>query len=367
NEDYDIVHLSERAGHYLQIAGGEPSNNLLKLVRPELRLELRSALYQAVQRRTNVEARNLPLHLDERSETVNIHVRPVLRPDDTARGFLLVLFEPATGSPTNDGEVVLATAEPVAHQLEEELMRLRAQLRTAIEQHEFQAEELKASNEELQAMNEELRSAAEELETSKEELQSINEELTTVNQELKVKVEETTLSSNNLQNLINSTDIGTVFLDRSFRVNLYTPAVRSIFNLIPSDAGRPLSDITNRLDYAHLLDDAESVLETLHAVEREVKTADGRDYLMRILPYRTSDDRIQGVVVTFVDITERKRAEDELRARNEELERFNRAVVDRELRMVELKKEINALLTRLGEPARYTIEANGPNVAPEAG
>src|SRR4029079_12593429 len=127
-------------------------------------------------------------------------------------------------------------------------MRLKAQLRSSNEQHEFQQEELKASNEELQAMNEELRSAAEELETSKEELQSINEELRTVNQELKVKVEETTLASNNLQNLINSTELGTIFLDRSFRVAFFTPAARGLFNLIPNDIGRPLSDITNKLE-----------------------------------------------------------------------------------------------------------------------
>ena len=128
-------------------------------------------------------------------------------------------------------------------------MRVKTQLRDSVEQHEFRAEELRASNEELQSMNEELRSAAEELETSKEELQSINEELRTVNQELKVKIDETILNNNNLNNLINSSDIGTIFLDRNFTVAFFTPAARQIFNLIPSDRGRPLSDITNRLEY----------------------------------------------------------------------------------------------------------------------
>jgi two-component system, chemotaxis family, CheB/CheR fusion protein len=226
NEEYDIVHLTERAGRYLQVAGGEPSQNLLKLIRPELRLELRTALYQATQRQTNVEARNLKFRINGHTEAVNIHIRPVLREGDTARGFMLVIFEPNV-SATSDEEKVFTSDEPMARQLEEELMRLKAQLRTTNEHHEVQAEELKASNEELQAMNEELRSAAEELETSREELQSINEELTTVNQELKVKIEEATLTSNNLQNLINSTDIGTIFLDRSFRVNLFTERVRS--------------------------------------------------------------------------------------------------------------------------------------------
>ncbi|HVF27128.1 MAG TPA: CheR family methyltransferase, partial [Pyrinomonadaceae bacterium] len=309
NEEYDIVHLSERAGKYMRVAGGEPSNNLLKVIRPELRLELRSALYQAVGRRTNLEVKNLIVQSDGRRETINIHVRPVLRPDDAARGFLLVLFEPATGA-AETSEAAYSSPEPVARQIEEELMKVRAQLRSSSEQHELHAEELKASNEELQAMNEELRSAAEELETSTEELQSVNEELTTVNQELKIKVEEITQVNNDFQNLINSTDIGTVFLDRSFRVNLFTPAASRIFNLIPADFGRPISDITHRLETDGLLHDAETVLDTLQTIEREARTNDGRTYLLRVLPYRTTEDRINGVVASFIDITERKRAEE---------------------------------------------------------
>jgi PAS domain S-box-containing protein len=321
-EDYDIVHVSERAGRFLQVAGGEPSNNLLKLVRPELRLELRTALYQATQRRTNVEARNLKVRADDRTEAVTLHVRPVLSDSDTARGFLLVLFEPGDER-AGDEERVPTSAEPVARQLEEELVRLKGQVRASNEQHELQAEELKASNEELQAMNEELRSTAEELETSKEELQSINEELRTVNQELKVKVEETTIAGNNLQNLINSTDMGTIFLDRGLRVNLFTPAACQIFNLLPADVGRQLSDITHRLEHNSLLADAEAVLEKLQTVEREVQTTDGRVFLMRVLPYRTAEDRIQGVVITFTDLAERVRAEAAVRQSEEQ---FRRAI-----------------------------------------
>jgi len=316
NEEYEIIHLSERAGRYLQISGGELSQNLLKLVHPELRLELRSALYQATQRQSAVESRALKVNIGDRTETVNIHVRPVLREGDVAQGFILVIFE-RTEDEGATREVVLSSDEPVARQLEEELIRLKTQLRASIEQHEFHAEELKASNEELQAMNEELRSAAEELETSKEELQSINEELRTVNQELKVKIEETSLTSNNLQNLINSASIGTIFLDRSFRIALFTPAIREIFNLIPGDYGRPLSDITHRLDYDHLLRDAEIVLDRLLTIEREVHTTDGRVFMMRVLPYRTAEDHINGVVVTFIDMTTRKQAEEDLRASEE--------------------------------------------------
>ncbi|MBV9963029.1 MAG: PAS domain-containing protein [Parafilimonas sp.] len=354
NEEYDIVHLSERAGKYLQISGGEPSQNLLKLIRPELRLELRSALYQATQRQSAVEARGLKTNIGEHSEIINIHVRPVLRAGDTARGFMLVLFE--TSTETTEHEILLASDEPVARQLEEELIHLKTQLRTSGEQHEFQAEELKASNEELQAMNEELRSAAEELETSKEELQSMNEELRTVNQELKVKIEEATLTANNLQNLINSTDIGTIFLDRSFRVALFTPAARNIFNLIPADYGRSLSDITSRLEYHNLSHDAETVLEKLTMLEQEVNTTEGRVFLMRISPYRTTEDRINGIVITFVDITQRKEAEQLLQQNMDELTRFNNAMVSRESRMIELKKEVNELCERLKEAPRYPLD-----------
>jgi two-component system CheB/CheR fusion protein len=317
NEEYDILHLSERAGRFMQIQGGEPSNNLLKIIRPELRLELRNALYQAAQNRRSVEAKNLTLKIDDRSETINIHVRPVLRAEDTARGFILVLFEKTDDAPATDSETLQAFSESVAGQLEEELVRVKAQLRSSSEQYEIQTEELRASNEELQALNEELRSSSEELETGKEELQSVNEELQTVNQELEIKIEEISLSSNNLQNLVNSTDIGTIFLDRNFRVQLFTPAAREIFNLIATDFGRLLSDITHRLADDNLLRDAEAVLEKLHTVEREVRTVDNRVWTMRVLPYRTADDRIQGTVITFFDITERQRASEKVRESEE--------------------------------------------------
>ncbi|HAO73706.1 MAG TPA: chemotaxis protein, partial [Pseudomonas sp.] len=174
---------------------------------------------------------------------------------------------------------------------------------------------LRASNEELQAINEELRSATEELETSKEELQSINEELTTVNYELKSKVDETSKINDDLQNLISSTDIATVFVDRKMRIKWFTPRARDIFNVIGNDAGRSLFDITHRLDYPLLAKDAAEAFEELHLVEREVRDREGQHwYLARFLPYRTLDDRIEGAVLTFIDITDRRRAEEELRA-----------------------------------------------------
>lgn len=320
NEHYDIVHLSGNAARFLQMKAGEPTHNMLKLILPELRLELRTALYQAAERQTNVEVKNLKIAHGERGETINIYVRPVTQAsDDTARGFVLVLFETAREGEGENWQAVYSQAEPMVSQLEEELVRSQAQLRHTVEQFEVQAEELKASNEELQAMNEELRSAAEELETSKEELQSVNEELITVNQELKVKIEELSQSTSDFSNLINSTDVATIFLDRSFRVHTFTPPASRIFNLIPADFGRPISDITHRLETNSLLADAETVLENLQTIEREARSTDGRTYLMRVLPYRTAEDRINGVVATFLDITERKRAEENLRVSEERL------------------------------------------------
>ena len=180
----------------------------------------------------------------------------------------------------------------------------------------------------MQALNEELRSSAEELETSKEELESVNEELTTVNQELKIKIEELGLTNNDIQNFINSSDIASVFLDGSLRVKLATPRVRQIFNLLPSDAGRQLSDITHRLHYDHLHADVRQVLETLATAEREVQAADGRWYVMRILPYRTTDDRIDGVVIIFLDVTARREVEHRLRAGEERLRLLIESAVD---------------------------------------
>lgn len=317
NEEYEIVHMTERAGKYFEFAGGEPTQNLLKLIRPQIRLELRSALYQAVQNKTVVEARNIKLTVNGEQQSLDIHVRPVLEDNDTSKGFILVVFKPAKETFEEGPTVRVASDEPMAKQLEEELIGLKMQLRNSIEQHEYQAEELKATNEELQAMNEELRSAAEELETSKEELQSINEELRTVNQELKVKIDETGVTSNNLQNLVNSANVGTIFLDRSFAIRLFTPAILDIFNLKTGDYGRPITDITNKLQYDGLWQDAETVLEKLTVVEREVTTSDNRFFMMRLLPYRTSEDRINGVVITFFDITGRKESEEALRQSEE--------------------------------------------------
>ncbi|HXI27421.1 MAG TPA: CheR family methyltransferase [Vicinamibacterales bacterium] len=320
-ENHTVIHMSDRAGRYMHLRGGEPSRDLLTLVRPELRPDLRTALHQAMTARAAVEVRNVLVALDDGHHRIDVAVRPVLRDGDPARGFFVVLFSEGAVADRQEAPPVTldSPAEALTMQLEEELTRLRAQLRQTVDQYETQAEEAKAANEELQAMNEELRSSAEELETSKEELQSVNEELTTVNQELKIKIEELGLTNNDFQNFINATDIGTIFLDRALRVKFSTPRARTVFNLLDSDAGRPLSDITSRIRYDGIYKDVETVLDRLQTIEREVETDDGKWNLMRLLPYRTADNHIDGVVITFQDITERRHAELRVRQSEERL------------------------------------------------
>ena len=452
--------------------------NLLRVVHPMLRVDLRAALFRAAETNSPVEAFDLPMEIDGQRKSVDISVAPAR---ELAPGYLLVVFSAHEPGTPAENPAARLEPEPVVRHLERELEQVKSHLRDTVEQYEAGTEELKASNEELQAMNEELRSATEELETSREELQSMNEELTAVNQELKAKVDELGQVNSDLHNLMASTAIATVFLDRDLRVMRYTPAAVSLFSLIPSDVGRPLADLNFRLDYPELMADARGVLDQLVPVEREVGDRT-RWFLARLLPYRTIEDRIGGVVLTFVeitalkraegdlresrqdlegalsvaqigscrynpatasmkfdeiaegiygladgdgtsfddamkgvhaedretlvakfertrreavpldaeyrimhpekglrwvlsrgglarlpngsseiflaslDVTKRKLAEEELRARNEELERFNRVAVDRELRMVELKKEINLLHSKMGEAPPYRIE-----------
>lgn len=313
SRESDIVHLSDRAGRFLQYAGGEPSHNIIAAVRPELRLELRTAIFQALQANHSVEARRVQLERDGRRFFVNMIARPVHDVEANA-DFVLILFDEVEDSMAEaDAAASKPLRDPVVSQLESELQRTKEQLQATIEQSETSTEELKASNEELQAINEELRSATEELETSKEELQSINEELTTVNAELKSKVEETSKINDDLQNLITANDIGTIFVDRNIRIKRYTPRATDVFSIIPSDIGRSLLDITHRLEYDKLSDDAAEAFDSLRLIEREVRSSDGRWYLARLLPYRTTEDRIDGAVLSFIDITSRRAAEERLR------------------------------------------------------
>lgn len=318
NGQHDIVHLSEQAGRFLKMIGGMPSVSLLSMVHPMLRVPLRTALFRAMQANEVVEVPGVPSEVEGRPCVINLRVQSG---GDLAPDLFVVVFEEKQEAPL----VVpsLPQTDSVIRDLERELEHVKACWRDTVEQSEASTEELKASNEELQAMNEELRSATEELETSREELQSINEELTTVNQELKLKVDEVSHANSDLQNLMASTNIATIFLDRELCIKRYTPPALAIFHIISTDVGRPLSDLRHRLAYDSIATDALQVLETLTLVEREIHSEDGKWFLVRLLPYRTTDNHIAGVVLTLVDITDRKLAEQAVQANEGQ---FRRAI-----------------------------------------
>ncbi|MBV9145507.1 MAG: PAS domain-containing protein [Acidobacteria bacterium] len=320
DENYEIVHISEHAGRYLQMTGGEPSRNLLRILHPDLQHELRSLLIEGSQ--VGQASRRVSIAIDGQESLLEVSVRTVTGTAGLS-GFALVMFQEVerrvVTAPINKNGGTETGTEALLLIVEEQLRQTRDQLRATVEEYETSTEELKASNEELQAMNEELRSASEELETGKEELQSLNEELSTLNTELKEKVEEVSHANSDLQNLMASTRIATLFVDRSLRVKRYTPSLQEIFNIIPTDIGRPLTHVTHNLASDNLAADAEKVLEDLQTLEREVVTKDGRWYILRSLPYRTTDHKITGVVITFTDIQERKNTEEILRAKEERL------------------------------------------------
>lgn len=312
--DDRVVHVSEHAGRYLAIPGGAVTAGVHRLVREELRIDIRSALHEARQSGRPVRTRALNVRFDGEVRSVVADVRPARDPQQ--EGFLLVIFDERESPPdrAHDGDADDREVDQAAvGDLEAELERTRHRLQTIIEEYETTQQEMWASNEELQSTNEELRSTMEELETSKEELQSMNEELQTVNQENRHKVDELAQLSGDLQNLFSATEIATLFLDRSLRILRFTPRVGELFSVRPADRGRPLGDLTHRLGYEDLLADAHRVIERLVPIEREIQDVDGRWFLSRILPYRSVDDRIEGVVITFIEISERKRSEEEVR------------------------------------------------------
>ncbi len=329
NSHGDILYLHGRTGLYLEPTPGETGiNNILKMAREGLQYELATALHQAVASHESVCHPGLRVKTNGDFSTVNLTIRPVATgpagtPD--APLYLVILEEAVIGeqlSVTGDkspGIGALATdAGARITALRQELRAKEEYLQTANEELETSNEELKSSNEEMQSVNEELQSTNEELETSKEELQSINEELATVNAELQTKVADLSRANNDMNNLLAGTGIGTVFVDHQLRILRFTPTITRIINLIPSDAGRPVGHIvSNLVDYDGLVADAQTVLETLVPKEVEVQTQAGAWYTMRILPYRTLDNVIEGVVITFADISGIKKMQETLRKANE--------------------------------------------------
>jgi two-component system CheB/CheR fusion protein len=314
-----ILHLSGPTGKYLELPPGEPTLDLHTIAREGLRSRLRTAFETAIREERTVVLDQGSLKRDGGSQPVRVTIRPVTSPP-AVDGLIHVVFEDGRGPSRVPGAPIPAPetgvpADGAVRQLESELQSTRDDLQNTIEELEASNEELKVANEEALSSNEELQSTNEELETSKEELQSLNEELKTVNNELQEKVQELAGNANDLSNLLSSSEIATVFLDTRFRVKRFTPQVTKLLNLIPGDIGRPIRHIVHNLVGVNMLEDAQVVLRKLIPIQRQVRSRKGASYVMRVLPYRTTENVIEGVVVTFSDVSELASREELLKDR----------------------------------------------------
>jgi len=311
NEAGDIIYISGRTGKYLEPAAGKANWNLFAMARDGLRLELASALHQAARQDEPVTAHDLQVGTNGGTQMVGLTVQKLATPGPL-QGLIMVVFRdqpkplPGAAEPRGGGTKV--------KQLQHELLQSRQALHDLQQEMQTSQEELKSTNEELQSTNEELQSTNEELTTSKEELQSLNEELQTVNAEQQARMEDLARTSSDMKNLLDSTNITTVFLDQELNIGRYTSGASRLFQLLPGDVGRPLTDISSSLDYEQLIGDAREVLRSLIPAERSFTTRDGRWFSVRIMPYRTKDDRIDGLVLTFTETTNAKLLERDLRA-----------------------------------------------------
>jgi len=300
----EIVYVHGRTGRFLEPAIGAPSVNIFDMAREGLRLELPAAV-RAAQQGESVVRRGLNVRTNGHYESVTLRVKPLTEPE-SVRGLLLVSFElddARSGPRLGNGD---ATS-----QLEAELQHAQSALQGSIEDLESSNEELKSMNEELQSTNEEVQSANEELSTSREELQSLNEELQTLNDELAQRNRLLSQSNDDMHNLLSSLQVTTVFVDAQLNVKRFTLPARKLFKLRDSDIGRPVSDLAINLDYPNLVDDAEEVLRTLVFTEREAQTSDGEWRMVRITPYRTANNVIDGLTITVTDIQRIKELERE--------------------------------------------------------
>ncbi|WP_051410589.1 CheR family methyltransferase [Mesorhizobium sp. LNHC209A00] len=311
NAEGDVVYYSARTGRYLEAPQGIPSRQLLTMARRGLRLDLRAALREATTTRRTVVRDNLAVEEDdERVQPIRLTIEP-LAERGNGEPLYLVLFEPSGPTMARSDEDDGSRDSDSTADLERELRDTRERLQSTIEEYETALEEVKSSNEELVSVNEEAQSTNEELEASKEEMQSLNEELNTINAELTSKIEELDHANSDLRNLFESTDIATIFLDRSLVVRTFTPAASSFFSLRPSDVGRPLTDLSSQLDYPELKQHIDKVFETGEILNHHLaRDSRGLFHMVRINPYRDKGNRIQGVVVTLVDVTTLARAEE---------------------------------------------------------
>ena len=317
NPKGDILVISGRTGNYLEPVAGKANWNIFAMAREGLHNELPGACQRALRQKEAVVLRRLSVRTNGHWQPIDLTVQALEAPP-ALRGLLLVVFTQAPERPVRARGAKSGAASKRTAELELEIQRLR-------EQVQITGEEMQTSQEELKSTNEELQSTNEELTTSKEEMQSLNEELQTVNAEQQMKVDELSRANNDMKNLLNSTDIATVFLDGDARLRRFTTQATRIIQFIPGDVGRPITDIASDLISPGLIEDVREVLRTLVFIEKPVVTRDGRWFSTRVMPYRTMDDKIDGVVITFTDITVAKQLEATLRQRHGDLQAKGRA------------------------------------------
>jgi len=314
NENGDIIYFSGRTGKYLEPAVGKANLNIFAMLREGLRNEFPVAFHKAIQSKDSVVIRNVKVGTNEGNKTINVTIRWIDKPEPL-HGMVMIIFSdiPEISRQKNKekkGNDLLDST--IQSELKKELQHLHDEMQSTLEEMQTSEEELKSANEELQSTNEELQSTNEELTSSKEEMQSLNEELQTVNVELQSKVDDFSRIKNDMKNLLNSTDIATLFLDKELNIRRYTNQATKIFKLIKSDIGRPFTDQVSELIYPELATDAKEVLKTLTFIKKQIPTKDGLWFSIRIMPYRTYDDRIDGLVITFFNMTDIKQLEAEL-------------------------------------------------------
>nr|WP_329959326.1 CheR family methyltransferase [Paenibacillus athensensis] len=313
DENNEIIHLSGNVNPYLTPARGKPSWNLYKMVEPHLSVAIATAFQRVRRDKLPVVYKAIKLHnRGGEDAAINLTIKPFSDRSKELEKLALVIFEPVAVPPAIQEEVVRETTFDITSNVNQRVIELEMELQRAEETLQATVEELETSNEELQATNEELVAANEELQSTNEELQSVNEELVTVNTEYQYKIQELTELNNDMNNFLVSTKIGTIFLDKNMCIRRFTPAITKEINLLDVDYGRPISHISHNFKSENLVKEAKKVLRTLTPLEKEVQSTSGKWYSMRILPYRTADNFISGIVITFVDITELKRANAEL-------------------------------------------------------
>lgn len=309
NDEGDILYIHGNTGKYLTPGPGRPTMNISDMTREGLHFHVRAALLAAARNPQEAIYRGVGVKTNGETETVDLIVKPLPRRDGEESLFMFIFresAEPKTGKfKKGKGRAETADTRRIA-ELEKELAYTKESLQASVEEAQATNEELRSANEEMQSTNEELQSTNEEMETSKEELQSVNEELTTVNSELQSKIEQLSRVENDMKNLLDSTEIATIFLDADLHVKRFTASASKVISLIPTDVGRPIGDLTTKIEYSGITGKAQEVLDRLRPFEAEVRGKDERWYLMRILPYRTLENVIDGVVITFTDITESK-------------------------------------------------------------